>query len=77
MKLYERRNECGKTVEWWTQRNRLGFYFSIFPHEFGNGFSVVINNDDANRKVFAKAKTFQEAETILRNAEQLYSHNRR
>lgn len=74
MKLYEKKTEHGKTVEWWTQRNRFGFYFSIIPTK--DGYNVVVNNEDFNRKVYGHAASFSKAEKLLRVAEEAYGQNR-
>lgn len=67
MKLYEKRNEVGRIVEWWTQRNKMGIYFSIKPN--GKAYTVTLN-DDFN---YAKCENFLDAERKLREAESKYA----
>lgn len=66
MKLYERRNEVGNIVEWWTQRNKIGIYFSIKPNN--KGYAVIVNDDFK----YAQCEQFFEAERKLREAEVEY-----
>ncbi len=73
MKLYEHKDVNGIVVEWWTQRNARGIYFSIFPRCKGNHYAVVINNEGPGRTLFAVQPTFPEAERYLRMAEKMYS----
>lgn len=70
MKLYERRNEVGHIVEWWTQRNKMGIYFSIKP--IGKGYVVTLNDDFK----YAQCENFAEAERKLREVESEYADKR-
>ena len=72
MKLYEKKDQCGRTVEWWTQRNKNGNYFSIFPCSAKGTFAVVVNKEDASRAVYAVTTDFATAEKKLREAAKKY-----
>lgn len=71
MKLYEHRDIHGHLIDWWTQRNEKGYCFSI-SYEDGKYF-VIINPDDANRRIFAVTRTFADAEAYLQKAVKIYS----
>lgn len=71
MKLYEHRDMRGHLIEWWTQRNKKGYCFSI---SYDNGkYFVIINPDDAIRRIFAVTQTFAAAEVYLQKAVKIYS----